>query len=125
MVAVMKLHEQTIRPQQLITGHGDGAIMISGHVVRAPCLLSATQLVTSWIPGIDALATADLETLWSLEPRIALLGHTPPDPARWRELRRQCTARGIALEVMDLGAACRTFNVLAGEDRAVAAMLFP
>jgi uncharacterized protein len=31
--------------------------------------------------------------------------------------------RGIGLEVMDTGAACRTYNVLASEGRAVAAAL--
>jgi uncharacterized protein len=40
-------------------------------------------------------------------------------------LRRLCLAHGAALEAMDLGAACRTFNVLAQEDRAVVALLFP
>ncbi|MGC4027607.1 MAG: Mth938-like domain-containing protein [Steroidobacteraceae bacterium] len=121
----MKLHEQTSGPLQQITAHGNGAIMISGDVVRAPCLVSLTQRIVPWIPDIDALDEAALAALWPLEPRIALLGHTPANPARWRELRRACTAHGIALEVMDLGAACRTFNVLAAEDRAVAAMLFP
>ncbi len=42
-----------------------------------------------------------------------------------RHLGRQLAAREISLEVMDLGAACRTYNVLAQEDRAVAALLFP
>ncbi len=32
-------------------------------------------------------------------------------------------ARGIAVDVMDTGAACRTFNVLLGEGRQVAALL--
>ena len=32
---------------------------------------------------------------------------------------------GIAVELMDTGAACRTFNVLIAEDRRVAAALIP
>jgi uncharacterized protein len=32
--------------------------------------------------------------------------------------------RGVGLEVMQLGAACRTFNVLLQEERRVAAALF-
>jgi uncharacterized protein len=40
-------------------------------------------------------------------------------------LRRMLEARGVALEVMNLGAACRTYNVLAQERREVVAGLFP
>lgn len=94
-------------------------------MLRAPFVLTAGGLVEEWIAGPDALDAAALEVLWPLAPRIVLLGASPADPARWRELRRLCAARGVALEVMDLGAACRTFNVLAQEDRAVAALLFP
>ena len=40
-------------------------------------------------------------------------------------LRRSVEARGVSLEFMSLGAACRTYNVLAHERRAVVAGLFP
>ena len=39
------------------------------------------------------------------------------------ELRRAFDAAGVALEVMDTGAACRTYNVLLGEGRPVGAAL--
>ncbi len=38
-------------------------------------------------------------------------------------LRARVEAAGIGLEVMDTGAACRTFNILRAEDRQVAAAL--
>jgi len=40
-------------------------------------------------------------------------------------LRAALRGRGIALEAMDTGAACRTYNVLLAEDRCVAAALLP
>ena len=40
-------------------------------------------------------------------------------------LRGALRAAGIAIEPMDTGAACRTYNVLLGEDRRVAAALLP
>jgi len=40
-------------------------------------------------------------------------------------LRRSVEARGVSLELMSLGAACRTYNVLAQERREVVAGLFP
>jgi uncharacterized protein len=39
------------------------------------------------------------------------------------ELRQALKDHGIAVEAMDTGAACRTFNVLLTEDRRVAAAL--
>jgi uncharacterized protein len=40
-------------------------------------------------------------------------------------LRTELRAAGIALEAMDTGAACRTYNVLVAEERRVAAALLP
>lgn len=40
-----------------------------------------------------------------------------------KALRLICQKAGIALEAMDTGAACRTYNVLLTEERAVAAAL--
>ena len=57
---------------------------------------------------------------------ILLLGLRP---ARARRCRRRCAralkARGIVVDAMDTGAACRTYNVLLAEDRRVAAALLP
>lgn len=44
---------------------------------------------------------------------------TPLPPA----VRQRCRQGGIALEFMDTGAACRTYNVLLTEERQVAAAL--
>ena len=47
-----------------------------------------------------------------------------PDPACESALRAAFAERRIGLEAMDLGAACRTFNILVQEERRVAAALF-
>ncbi len=41
------------------------------------------------------------------------------------EMRNYCRSIGVAMEPMDTGAACRTYNVLMAEDRKVAALLMP
>ena len=41
------------------------------------------------------------------------------------DILRDIKSAGIAVESMDTGAACRTFNVLMSEDRRVAAVLIP
>jgi uncharacterized protein len=46
-------------------------------------------------------------------------------PALLAPLRAKLKARGVSLDGMDTGAACRTFNLLVGESRRVAALLMP
>ncbi|HSC16586.1 MAG TPA: MTH938/NDUFAF3 family protein, partial [Gammaproteobacteria bacterium] len=67
---------------------------------------------------------ADLEPALALDPTIIVLGtgteHLLPDV----ELMAAVAARSVGLEIMSTPAACRTFNVLLGEQRRVVAALF-
>jgi len=85
------------------------------------------QLIRDWPPQrMDEIGPSHLEMLLELEPEIVLLGSGPqlqwPDP----ELVKPLVDRGIGFEVMDTGAACRTYNILMSEQRrVVAALLMP
>jgi uncharacterized protein len=104
--------------------YGAGEIQVAGSLVRAPCILSPTRLIQGW--AARTLATLDLaalEPLLQLAPQIILLGSDEPGARVSGALRRAMEARRIALEAMDVGAACRTYNVLAQERREVVAGL--
>lgn len=78
------------------------------------------------VAGMKALDAVAVEAILVLEPELVLLGTGPrqrfPSPA----LQALFLTRGVGLEVMDNGAAARTFNVLAGEGRrVVAAFILP
>ena len=124
IVPAMKLHEHPRQSLNLISSYGGGSVRIAGVDYQAPLILGPQSLHTPWIADIGALDGAALEPLWPLQPRIVLLGAAGASAAP-RTLRGEFSRRSIALEPMDLGAACRTYNVLAQEDRAVAALLFP
>ena len=101
------------------------ALRIGETVVRASCILSAEQLITEWAPvRFEALEVAHLETIFALEPQLVLVGTGSRQRFAPPPIRSAFSERGIGLEVMDLGAACRTFNILVHEDRRVAAALF-
>lgn len=121
----MKLHEHIDARMNLVMRHGDGIVRINGRDLSAPCMVAPGFLQTEWIDSLDSLSAESLAQLWPSEPRVLLLGTATPQHPRIRELRPLAAARQVALEVMDLGAACRTYNVLAQEDRPVAALLFP
>ena len=121
----MKLHEHQSARIHLIGGHAPGRVQVSRRWIGTPFMVAPTLLHEAWIASPDALEASALEPLWPLEPRVLLLGIDRRDHPAVKALRAPLAARQVALEVMDVGAACRTYNVLAQEDRPVAALLFP
>ena len=78
----------------------------------------------------DARSFFDDLTLDSLAPviedgnvQVLLLGCGPKLQMPPPDLRSALREKGIGIEPMDTGAACRTYNVLLAEGRAVAAAL--
>jgi uncharacterized protein len=100
-------------------------LRIGEAVVRASCILTAERLITEWPPArFEALEAVHLEAIFALEPQVVLIGTGRQQRFAPAPIRAAFSARGVGLEVMDLGAACRTFNILVQEDRRVAAALF-
>lgn len=74
--------------------------------------------------ALDAAAFAPvIECADTLD--ILLVGCGPRMEMAPAWLRQACRAVSITVDMMDTGAACRTFNVLRVEDRRVAAALLP
>jgi uncharacterized protein len=109
----------------LIRAYSPTEIRVGEQSLRASCIVTADKVISEWEPASYAeLAPAHLEAILALKPELVLLGtgaaqRFPPAP-----IRGAFIARGVALEVMDLGAACRTYNILVQEERRVAAALF-
>ena len=102
-----------------------GRVRIADRWIGGNVIVGAEHIVEGWTsvaPG--ALTLADLSPALALEPTILLVGtgleRTLPDV----ELMAALAARSIGLEIMSTPAACRTFNVLLGEQRRVVAALF-
>ena len=72
--------------------------------------------------GVDDFAPL-LARTGDLDVVLLGLGATVANPPF--ELRRALKDRGLAIDFMDTGAACRTYNVLMAEGRRVAAALLP
>ncbi|MBS0387678.1 MAG: hypothetical protein JSR15_04285 [Proteobacteria bacterium] len=103
-----------------------GEIDVAGTLLRAPFILAPARLVSDWpVASATALDEAALAPLLSLRPAVLLIGAEGVDASRGSSLRRLVEARGVAFEWMGVGAACRTYNVLAQERREVVAGLFP
>lgn len=80
------------------------------------------QLVAEWpVRQASDLQPADIEAILALNPALIVLGTGDRQVFPPAAVMAACLSRGIGLEVMNNPAAARTFNILAGEGRKVAA----
>jgi uncharacterized protein len=125
IVQAMRFTLEASSGVNLIRGYSPQEIRIGVHRVLTSCIVTADTLISEWEPASFAeLAPAHLEAILALKPELVLLGTGPTQRFPPAAIRTALTERGVGLEVMDLGAACRTFNVLVQEERQVAAALF-
>jgi len=109
----------------LIRGYSPQEIRVDDQRLTASCIVSADTVIAEWEPHSFAdLQPRHLDKILALQPEVVLLGTGPTQRFPPAAIRALLTARNVGLEVMDLGAACRTFNILVQEERRVAAGLF-
>lgn len=112
----------------LIEAYEPDRVQINGRQYTGGVLVGCELLLAGWGPGDAAALTPEhlaplLDLAPAQAPQVVLLGTGArqqfPDPAVYAALLE----RGIGVEVMDTGAACRTYNIIAGEGRRVVAAL--
>lgn len=111
--------------RQRIEGYGPGNFRISGARHRGSVLVFPNRTLAWHVEAVAELTLESLAAVLDAEPRVELLliGCGARHVLLSADLRAGLRAAGIALEAMDTGAACRTYNVLMAEDRRVAAAL--
>ena len=102
-----------------------GGVRIGEDWIRTHFIVSADRLIRDWQPpSPEELAPGDLEPALAAEPDILILGTGDTLMRPKLDLMGLMAERGIGLEIMNTPAACRTYNVLLHEGRAVVAALF-
>lgn len=120
----MKLTDESQRGIHWVRAYAPGEVRIGERVFQRSLILRADRLLDDWRPQTLAqLRIEDLEPVFALQPEIVVLGSGPTQRFPPPELMAAVLSRGIGLEVMDTGAACRTYNILVAEDRPVVAAL--
>ena len=116
----------------IINGYGAGWVSVGSVVAGVPSLekVSASVVIGSrgerldWAGvGFEALTAAHFEALAALKPELVVFGSGTKLRFPHPSLQRALMAAHIGLETMDTLAACRTYNILAGEGRHVVAVL--
>jgi uncharacterized protein len=108
----------------VIRAHGNGELRVNDAVYRGAVILSAsTAIAEPNVQNFDDLVAIDGARILALEPELILLGTGARQIFPEAAFGAQFLRAGIGFEVMDTGAASRTFNVLVGEHRRVVALL--
>jgi uncharacterized protein len=121
----MRLTDDRTAGAFLVRSYAPGEVRVGDAVLQRSCLISAERLIEDWRPqSLDDLQEADLEVVFALQPEIVVLGSGMRQRFPDARLLGAILTRGIGCEVMDTGAACRTYNVLVSESRRAVAALF-
>jgi uncharacterized protein len=109
----------------LIQAYGNGGFRIAGVAHQGSVVVLPTRVEPWPVDAVATLAADSLDIVIAAEPRIELLlaGCGARAALLPSGLRQRLRASGIAVETMDTGAACRTYNVLVAEGRRIAAAL--
>lgn len=120
----MKMHLLSTGALNLIRGYGQGQITVNDQAYSHSLLVTPDRILTKGYPAALGSLTPDhLTELLAFAPEVALIGTGLQLTFPPTSLLRGLIDRAIGFEIMDTGAACRTFNILVGEGRRVAALL--
>jgi len=109
---------------QTVTGHGAGWIALDGEKFQQSLLIAWTGWrFVGEVSLNDLPSSPHLEALLKVKPEILIIGCGEKKIAIANQHLATLMSQNIGIETMDTAAACRTYNILAGENRKVAAVL--
>lgn len=122
----MRFVQDSASSINVIRAYGNGELRVNDATYRGAVIVTPSAIIAQPdVKTLEDLVHVDAARIVALRPELLLLGtgarqNFPPSAFGAQFLRA-----GIGFEVMDTGAACRTFNVLVVENRQVAALLLP
>ena len=120
----MKFQLESATALNSFTGYGDGYVMVNGRRIERSVVVLPERILSDWpVERFDDLALEHFAALAGLGREIVLLGTGRSLRFPRPELLQPLIRAGIGVEVMDIQAACRTYNILMAEERKVAAAL--
>jgi uncharacterized protein len=120
----MRFTQDSTSASNLVRAYGSGELRVNDNAYHSAIIVSASAVQAAPdIRDMEDLARLDPSRILAQGPELVLLGTGPRQIFPPASFRAQFLSAGIGVEVMDTGAACRTFNVLVAEQRRVVALL--
>ena len=118
----MKFHLSNNPGQNVFTAHGAGYVQVNERRYDRPIIVMPDQVISDWPARCFATLTeAEFQYFLRYKPEVILLGTGVQHRFAHPQLYRALSDAGIGVEFMSTPAACRTYNILTGEDRRVVA----
>ena len=110
-----------------IRAYGAGGFRIAGAHYTSAVLVYPEGVCPLTLVDMNGFGAAFAQEIADIDPRpdLLLVGTGEATELLPNEARRILRGAAIAVEMMATGPACRTFNILLGEGRRVAAVLLP
>lgn len=105
----------------LISAYTDNSVSINGRNYDSPIMVTGQAIVVINKP-VESLCLQDILP-HSTHP-VVLVASNNPLTAELFALKAELSMERIALETMTIGSACRTYNVMASEDRTPLLFIF-
>jgi uncharacterized protein len=101
-----------------------GKLRVNDQIIEQHVILTVDEIISDWSPAsLESLSITDFELALERSPEVILFGTGLTQRFPSTQLITDIVRQGIGFEIMDTAAACRTFNVLAAEQRRVVAAL--
>jgi len=108
--------------QNAVQAYTDNEIQVNSIVYAKSFILCKDKIITDvLIKDIQEIDFHYLQLLKQLKPEIIIIGHNQSGTFPPISIISQLSQERIGIECMSIGAACRTYNVLLSEHRAVIA----
>ena len=120
----MKIQLDRPGSSNVIQSYAPGRITVNSIHYASSLILTPERVIENWPPTcFSEIEDKHMEMIVALSPEVAVLGTGRCLRFPARTVLRPFYVKGVGIEVMDTGAACRTYNVLMAEGRRVAAAL--
>jgi uncharacterized protein len=120
----MKFAQDSQDEGYVITAYDEGSVTISGKPFKQSLIIATTKLHENWaVSEIAQLQTIHIEQVLAFNPELIIIGTGSRLIFPAIEVYAPIIQRGIGVDFMDTGAACRTYNILMSEGRDVVAGL--
>jgi hypothetical protein len=109
------------RQLHTIQSYSEHEIMIADKIYTQSIVVTTTEIISPWASGVDL---PEIKALDLSSTELVIVGFHTPDISVGFPIREYLANLQIGLEVMNIGAACRTFNILIAENRQVMGLFF-
>ena len=108
-----------------IISYSNDWFKLKDQLIKSNLVISKDRLIENWpVQSYANLALQHLDNIMLWRPEIILIGTGNEATVPNLELITYATSKNTGLEIMDTGAACRSYNLLVDEGRNVVACLF-